>query len=145
MGSQSSQVLQGVPRGSSAELVATHKAWERGLGWGGGRRAEPASRPGCGKRGAPLPEPACPPPWVTTGPPREFKAANEKRRAGLGAGCKRGWRARERAAELCARIYSGAARRGPAHLLCAFCTHGAGRVHSSEQPPDWNLSILPYV
>ncbi|KAL1781966.1 hypothetical protein HispidOSU_014697 [Sigmodon hispidus] len=69
MGSQRSQVRQGVPRGSSAELVVTHKAWEPGAE--GRARVTPGKRKG----GAPS-QPVCPPPWVT-GPPREFKVANE--------------------------------------------------------------------
>lgn len=50
-------------------------SWPRVQRGSRGRRAEPASRPGSGK-GEPPSQPSCPPPWVT-GPPREFKAANE--------------------------------------------------------------------
>lgn len=50
MGSQRSQVLEGVPRGSFAELVATHIGWEPGVE--GTARVTPGKRKG----GAPLPD-----------------------------------------------------------------------------------------
>lgn len=90
MGSQRSQVLEGVPRGSFAELVVTHIGWEPG---GGGHNPRHARET---ERGRPLPD--CLP--VTVGnrsSPHEFKAANENRglasERGVNAG---GWYASTR-------------------------------------------------
>lgn len=115
-------------------------SWPRVQRGSRGRRAEPASRPGSGK-GDPPSQSCCPPPWVT-GPPREFKAANESGELASEPGVNAGG---GHASARLSFARGSPELRAAAPRTCFVRFVQTERVGStpSRNTPKWNLSVLP--
>lgn len=124
-----------MPHGSSTELVATRTVWEPGAE--GRARVTPGKRKG----GAPLP--ALLPATGVTGPPREFKAANESGELASERGGKAG--GGHASARLSFARGSAPELRAAAPRTCfvRFVQMERAGPTPSRNTPKWDLSVLP--